>query len=172
MLAIGLGASLVVAACARRAPVLVTQDLLPAQRALEQFARALGAWDTDAIARRMVGGEAHPVWRVQRAALEGRGVRFANVSAGAVRRLTRRIAVAAIRFRLTGAGVVSDDRLKVSRVLLIELPDGWRVSYFGTRVAVTRQLAWIAGGGEPLEDPFFKKLVERYEAKKNDAAPR
>ena len=141
-------------------------QLAPAQSAFEAFARALGTWDQTALDATIVGGAAHPAWRIQRESLEGRGVRFADVTCGAVRKLTSTIAVGAMRFRLTGTGIAEDDRARMARVLVVRRPEGWRVSHWGTSAAVKRHLAWVAGGGEPVADPYFKKLVERYEAQK------
>lgn len=146
--------------------LLVAPELMPAQATLSAFGKALGAWDKTAIDALIVAGGAHPAWRIQHDSLEGRGLRFADVKVGAVRKLTSSIAVGAMRFRLTGQGVADTDRLRMARVLVVRLPQGWRVSHWGTRAAVKRHLAWVAGGGEPSADPYFKKLVERYEAQK------
>jgi len=126
-----------------------------AQRILVTFARALGAWDTAKLDSLVAGGAAHPAWASQKKSLEGRGIRFGEVKHGLVKGLTKRIAVGIIRFKLTGAGVAKAEQIRLARVALMKTIDGWRITFWGNKRAITRHLMWISKGGDPLQDPLF-----------------
>ena len=138
--------------------VPLSPDLMRAQLLLETFRKALGDWDLATLNSIIVGGAAHPGWAAQRKSFEGRGIRFAEVLAGQVKPLTTRIAVGLVRFRLTGAGAISTDRVRAARVALLKTVDGWQVSFWGTKRVIKRHLMWIAKGGDPLQDPLFSVL--------------
>jgi hypothetical protein len=145
------------AGCVRHPVAHVPLAPSEAQRTLEGFAQALGDWDVRRIESLIVGGAAHPAWKIQHASLEGRGIRFRNVQAGVAREIQPKVAVGLIRFQLVGASV--DDKTRVSRVALLERPEGWRVSFWGTRFAVKRHLRWVLRRGDPLLDPSFRILT-------------
>jgi hypothetical protein len=150
-----LACALLLGACRAPAPSLPLAEE-EAQAALRQFAAALGAWDIAKIEALIVGGAKHPMWAVQRSSLEGRGIRFIDVEAGFARRLTEKIAVGPVKFRLSGNSV--DDKMRVTRVALVRIGGAWKVSFWGQTLPLKRHLRWLRMGGDPLQDPSFRYL--------------
>jgi hypothetical protein len=147
---------LVVASCRIPAGAGLPAAGPAAQRTLERFAVALEKWNIGEIEKVLVGGAVHPAWRIQKSTLEGRGIRFAETKAGLARQVEDGIAVGPVRFRLTGNSV--DDKVRVTRVALLQVRGEWKVSFWGHTLPVRRHLRWLRMGGDPLKDPSFNYL--------------